>query len=261
MSPETTGPDEWRQLLLHWAREQASDGWGVPRLVLMEPQSMLPVTMLRATKSFTGTVWTLLHMLSIVVDKEIASSREGPSLSLANTVPGSEPFDWSVFLTAETERHNARANRMTGEHGGSYGRAAGEVLLRERFFEVLRGWVDNFFGCADCKEHFLTDFDRCAYGRCDTERPVSLWLWEDHNHVTQRVARESQQEMLGLKDKPRYEDPKMQAEMVEKALTLVGGVVDGFVAWGVMIFTMDFFTHVFSAQLIVLSLLKNSWSS
>ncbi|CAK9095531.1 unnamed protein product [Durusdinium trenchii] len=68
------------------------------------------------------------------------------------------------------------------------GVAGQELLVR------VRGFVDHFFGCSYCREHFLEAFDSCKLDRCVVEpEDISgavLWLWKMHNDVTLRVAKE-----------------------------------------------------------------------
>lgn len=62
---------------------------------------------------------------------------------------------------------------------------------------AIRAFVDNFFGCAYCRDHFLHMYDACEYGRCDDPQRLFrganeadrlvLWLWRAHNAVNARV--------------------------------------------------------------------------
>lgn len=62
---------------------------------------------------------------------------------------------------------------------------------------AIRAFVDNFFECKYCRNHFLKMYDDCEYGRCDdpsrlfrgaTEGDrLALWLWRAHNAVNARV--------------------------------------------------------------------------
>lgn len=70
---------------------------------------------------------------------------------------------------------------------------------------TLRNYIENFFGCIDCRKHFLSAFDSCAYNRCARlEKDVTgiaqmkqkvwvelpLWLFEFHNGVNVRLVQE-----------------------------------------------------------------------
>lgn len=59
---------------------------------------------------------------------------------------------------------------------------------------AIRAFVDHFFQCSKCREHFLRMYDGCEYGRCaDPFKGASkadrlvLWLWRAHNAVNARV--------------------------------------------------------------------------
>lgn len=70
---------------------------------------------------------------------------------------------------------------------------------------TLRNYVENFFGCIDCRKNFLATFDSCALDRCTRlEKDVlgiaqikqkawaelPLWLFELHNDVNVRLVQE-----------------------------------------------------------------------
>lgn len=63
--------------------------------------------------------------------------------------------------------------------------------------QVIRDYVENFFGCSQCRSHFLAMYDNCTFGRCSiSDSDVSnellvLWLWQLHNSVNVRVGMES----------------------------------------------------------------------
>lgn len=59
---------------------------------------------------------------------------------------------------------------------------------------AIRAFVDHFFQCSSCREHFLRMYDGCEYGRCaDPFKGASkadrlvLWIWRAHNAVNARV--------------------------------------------------------------------------
>jgi hypothetical protein len=66
--------------------------------------------------------------------------------------------------------------------------------------DTIREYMANFFGCDDCREHFLKQYDNCSFRRCerltsdeetanaDDWKQLALWLWEVHNDVNIRVA-------------------------------------------------------------------------
>ena len=69
--------------------------------------------------------------------------------------------------------------------------------------DTIRNYIDEFFTCKPCREHFLATYDDCNNNqRCERlssdkkiENPsdwkeLSLWLWEFHNDVSVRLVRE-----------------------------------------------------------------------
>ncbi|XP_024943491.1 sulfhydryl oxidase 2 [Cephus cinctus] len=57
--------------------------------------------------------------------------------------------------------------------------------------EVLRamhGYIKNFFGCADCSEHFQEMAARNKIFDVKTANESILWLWKSHNEVNNRLA-------------------------------------------------------------------------
>ena len=67
--------------------------------------------------------------------------------------------------------------------------------------DMLRNYIENFFGCEVCRTNFLHEYDECGYRRCDRLTPedigeledwkeLPLWLFEVHNGVNQRLMRE-----------------------------------------------------------------------
>lgn len=56
-------------------------------------------------------------------------------------------------------------------------------------FVALRGFVDQFFRCQVCREHFL-EMSSSAMGTIKTRRDLVMWLWNAHNEVNKRLANE-----------------------------------------------------------------------
>jgi hypothetical protein len=70
----------------------------------------------------------------------------------------------------------------------------------------VRAVVDGFLNCGPCKRKFLSDYDSCAYGRCNIQdyRSLPLWLWRVHNAINLHVASE---QGAGVDRRwPMYED-------------------------------------------------------
>ncbi|KAG6545684.1 hypothetical protein Mapa_012869 [Marchantia paleacea] len=54
---------------------------------------------------------------------------------------------------------------------------------------TIRGFVENFFLCDDCREHFMK-MSASAADTVTTRRTLALWLWRAHNEVNKRLAEE-----------------------------------------------------------------------
>lgn len=50
---------------------------------------------------------------------------------------------------------------------------------------VIRDFMGSFFGCVDCREHFMSVTSN--YNQIKTQRDGVLWVWRVHNHVNFRV--------------------------------------------------------------------------
>lgn len=105
---------------------------------------------------------------------------------------------WTVFhlvMVSVAERQGAGGLLSpTGFLSRSAGYLSGQPTPEEAL-ERIRSFVANFFGCLDCRAHFLRSFDGCDLGRCENPRgdgeAAALWLWKLHNDVTVRVAAEN----------------------------------------------------------------------
>ena len=53
---------------------------------------------------------------------------------------------------------------------------------------TIHGYVKNFFGCADCAEHFITMAAKNKIFEVNTADENILWLWRAHNEVNARLA-------------------------------------------------------------------------
>mmetsp|Transcript_19077 Transcript_19077/g.30760 ORF Transcript_19077/g.30760 Transcript_19077/m.30760 type:complete len:226 (+) Transcript_19077:321-998(+) len=70
----------------------------------------------------------------------------------------------------------------------------------EEVAEMLRSYIEHFFGCEVCRMNFLHGFDSCNFNRCerltdnigdfDDWKELPLWLFEFHNGVNSRLMRE-----------------------------------------------------------------------
>jgi len=68
--------------------------------------------------------------------------------------------------------------------------------------QILRDYIEHFFGCEVCRLNFLHDYDSCGFNRCErlitTDsigspkdwKELPLWLFEFHNGVNLRLLNE-----------------------------------------------------------------------
>jgi Erv1 / Alr family len=66
--------------------------------------------------------------------------------------------------------------------------------------ETMRNFIEHFFGCEECRRHFLQEYDGCGHERCARLSPhvhnydqwiqLPTWLFETHNAVNARIVRE-----------------------------------------------------------------------
>ncbi|CAB0041150.1 unnamed protein product [Trichogramma brassicae] len=53
---------------------------------------------------------------------------------------------------------------------------------------AMHGYIKNFFGCADCSEHFQTMAKNRKIFEANKGGESVLWLWQAHNEVNERLA-------------------------------------------------------------------------
>ncbi|XP_050308363.1 sulfhydryl oxidase 2 [Anthonomus grandis grandis] len=57
--------------------------------------------------------------------------------------------------------------------------------------ETMHGYIKNFFGCADCTQHFGEMAKRREiFKKAQTFDEAILWLWEAHNEVNNRLSKD-----------------------------------------------------------------------
>lgn len=72
-------------------------------------------------------------------------------------------------------------------------RVPASQLSNEDFIVAVRGWVEYFFPCAECREHFLGMIESAENGFKEYETRAdgaAMWLWRAHNVVNARLAEE-----------------------------------------------------------------------
>lgn len=71
---------------------------------------------------------------------------------------------------------------------------------------AIHGWVDAFFGCQECREHFLAMAHNMTWQSVEGDDAALLWLWRAHNVVNERLKGE-------LMEDPMW--PKLQFPAAE----------------------------------------------
>ncbi|KAI5064202.1 hypothetical protein GOP47_0020872 [Adiantum capillus-veneris] len=64
-----------------------------------------------------------------------------------------------------------------------------EDRLASSTFRTICSFIDNFFTCKECREHFL-EFCSSAKIKVFSRRQLVVWLWNVHNEVNVRVGNE-----------------------------------------------------------------------
>lgn len=67
---------------------------------------------------------------------------------------------------------------------------------------TIRNFVEHFFGCSECVDHFITMYDSCWNDWCETFsedvsdssslhwKDFAIWIWDVHNNVNVRLMKE-----------------------------------------------------------------------
>jgi len=94
---------------------------------------------------------------------------------------------WSLFHILAAEGFHRQEMLAEGKAGVTQPRPANATL------SAVRDFVEQFFKCLYCRQHFLEQFDAGSYGlesaRQD-RKEVVLYFWRLHNAVSVRVAAE-----------------------------------------------------------------------
>ncbi|KAL7538567.1 hypothetical protein ACHAWF_006133 [Thalassiosira exigua] len=80
--------------------------------------------------------------------------------------------------------------------------------------KTVRDYIEQFFGCEQCREYFVDMFDTCGFNHCrrfkqpqklpspESWTEFALWLWEIHNDVNIKIV-EAQLKKEGGVDTPK----------------------------------------------------------
>jgi hypothetical protein len=56
------------------------------------------------------------------------------------------------------------------------------------FMHGLRAFIENFFMCEECRDHFVQQLNKPAASAVATKEQAVEWLWRTHNAVNARLA-------------------------------------------------------------------------
>lgn len=48
---------------------------------------------------------------------------------------------------------------------------------------AIHGWIKTFFGCEECRKHFLQMSERMQWKKAETDDEAMLWMWRDRKSV------------------------------------------------------------------------------
>ena len=139
-------------------------------------------------------------------------------------------------VLAEKKRGGGGWRSCAGSEEGKRGYTCGLWLLfhatsvradgRDRtsgaaWFSALVGWIEHFFPCDDCRDHFLGMANEPGV-KIETKRDAAMWTWKAHNRVNARLRRRARRgEGVGAGD-PNV--PKIQWPSVREC---AGCRIDG----------------------------------
>jgi len=145
--------------------------------------------------------------------------REGPPSSIAwrgcsldNVANGYTCGLWELFhiLTVSVVEWNIAAT------------VPQSVIPVKEIARRLANYIREFFACDVCRSNFLSNFGNCSNDRCNRLgdsrtseaewKELALWLWEEHNEVNVRLAKERKELEQSQKE------IKLTVEEIEAAL-------------------------------------------
>ncbi|KAL3922029.1 MAG: hypothetical protein SGILL_002425, partial [Bacillariaceae sp.] len=95
--------------------------------------------------------------------------------------------------------------------------------------DTIRNFLQHFFTCRPCREHFIENYDQCENNRrCDRLafsenleaiapsdwKELPLWLWEVHNEVSVRLVHERAAKDYGQKGVRKFVKPKDEVKVI-----------------------------------------------
>lgn len=118
----------------------------------------------QSSMGYTCGLWELFHIITVGITIRLRDSSSGVITTIDNEV---------------------------------YPNAINNAAISAKFVgDAIRDFVLHFFGCRECSTHFVQMYDTCQHDVCNRLLPSSdwreaaLWLWQAHNTVNVRLARE-----------------------------------------------------------------------
>jgi len=79
------------------------------------------------------------------------------------------------------------------------------------WMQGVRAFVGTFFTCIVCRDHFMEMATSHTASKVKTQRDASMWMWETHNLVNQRLAGEEAESQTGDVAFPKEQWPSQDA--------------------------------------------------
>lgn len=173
-------------------RETFSD-W-IDLLYWALPPTWILHTLINDLRNNIDSVVTSEENLLYIVDKHVDVITGGRTLWSHECSKGNEGLGyscglWSLFHIVSVgviERHRA----VLG---------ARDQISTSFVAQIMRNYIEHFFGCEECQQYFLGMYDDCGFDHCrrfkqpkklpppDSWNQFALWLWEVHNDVNLKV--------------------------------------------------------------------------
>ena len=106
-----------------------------------------------------------------------------PYVSCVGSTPETRGYTCGLWMLFHSTSVRMPAGRSAGhdghdDHDGAW------------WLGVVEGYIQHFFQCADCAEHFLDELHGADAKEVRSKRDAVLWLWKTHNRVNARLVRE-----------------------------------------------------------------------
>lgn len=178
--------------------------------MLPRPRQAVLLRWLKLLQNTMPVAWKIQPVLEALLEKfETIVKGEEHLLAVLDRFPRPEP-KWSPSCTKDEPGMGYTCGLWELFHIMSVGMMEWNLLLPDdkelRMAEsgdavgkTLRDFIENFFGCDECRQNFVTAYDSCFLDVCKRltyRKRIShwiqfpLWLFEMHNAVRQRLVKE-----------------------------------------------------------------------